>query len=174
MTHKDKGKALQSLVRYSLLASITTLLQISVVLLPGVGHILGAFNTLPIAIATYISPQGGILCYLVSLWLTLVIAPSETPLLALCTAPLGVFIGWGLTRSFPKSGTIVIGTISFTIGMFLITKLLGIPAFGPVLAGNTFTTMLLFYAGFSFVYSWAWFGLVEKVIRQLQRLGVKL
>lgn len=166
-------KTLQKLVRYSLLASIAILLQISVVFFPGLGTMLGPFNTLPIALAAYISPRGGLFCYVVATWLTLTIVPTEVPILALCTGPLGIALGWGLHRSLPRTAVILTGAAMFTTGMFLITKLLGVPFFAFA-AGRGFTTMLLIYAGFSLVYSYAWIGVVERVVRQLGRMGVRL
>ncbi len=171
---KTESNTLQNLVRYSLLASIATLLQISVIFLPGLGRILGAFNTLPIALAARISPRGGILCYIISTWLTLVMIPSEAPLLVLCTGPLGVALGWGLHLSAGKRKTALSGALIFMCGLLLITLLLGLPVFGPILQGKGLIIMLGFYAGFAWVYSYAWLRMVKKMVGQLERMGVRL
>lgn len=166
-------KTLQKLVRYSLLASTATLLQISIVFFPGIGRMFGPFNTLPIALAAYISVRGGLLCYVIATWLTLTIVPTEAPILALCTGPLGIALGWGLHRSLSKNTLILIGGATFTCGMFLITKLLGMPFF-VFAAGRGFMTVFLIYAGFSLLYSYAWVGLMKRVVRQLRNMGVRL
>lgn len=169
----NDSKALQKLVRYSLLASIAILLQISVVLFPGVGAMFGPFNTLPIALAAYISPKGGFLCYIIATWLTLMIVPTAAPILALCTGPLGIALGWGLHYSLPRMATVLTGATMFTAGILLMTQLLGVPFF-TFAAGRGFTTTLLIYAGFSLIYSYAWVRFVKRVVGQLERMGVRL
>lgn len=170
----ESPASLRNMVRYSLLASVATMLQMSAVLFPGPGRILAAFNTLPIALAAYIGPRGGFFCYLVSAWLAMTIMPAEMPVLVLCTAPLGLVLGWGVHYSLKDPVVILAGTITFAAGMALMTLLLGIPAFGPLFAGKKFPVMFGFYTSFALAYSWAWLGLVKKIIRQMSKVGLDL
>lgn len=168
----NKYTEIQKLVRYSLLASITTLLQLSAIFFPGPGHILSAFTTLTVAIAAYMGPRGGIFCYVISTMLTFMLQPSELPLLALCTAPLGLILGWSLHYRFYKLLTVLAGTVILTNGLLIITFILGVPAFGALLFNSGYWTNITIYACFSFVYSYAWYGFVKQIIGNLGRFVI--
>lgn len=167
-------KALRNLVRYALLASLATLMQVSAGFFPGPGHVIGAFNTLPVALAAYISPLGGFFCYLVSGWLTFSIMPSEMPILTLCTAPLGLALGTGMHFDAKKLFTILGGSILLTGGMVILTTLLGIHPFSKILTGQGFTVVLVMYFVFSLVYSYSWYHFARRIVYQMQSLGFTL
>ncbi len=164
--------SVRKLVICSLLASLTALLQISAALFPGPGHVLSAFCTLPIALAAFIGPSTGVMSIFVSTWLTLIIQPAELPILTLTTAPLGLVIGSGLHYSAKPLTVILIGTASLTAGMSLLTFGLGLPAFGPFLANKDFVPLILFYTGFAFIYSAAWFSFTGRIVKLLHRMGL--
>lgn len=167
-------QALRNLVRYSLLASIAALMQASAGFFPGPGHVLGAFNTLPIAMAAFISPKGGLFCYIISSWLTFIIMPAQMPLLILCTAPLGLALGTGIHFNAKMSFCIISSAVILTMGMAVLTVILGIPAFGSILKGKGFGIILSFYTCFALVYSYAWYNFAGRIIYQLNKLGLKL
>ena len=166
---KNKNVSVTDLVRYSLLASLTGLLQVSAALFPGPGNMLSFFSTLPIALAAYISPSGGLACAVISGWLTLVIRHVGLPAFALIMAPLGLAAGTGLHYSVKRSGAILAGAAAVTAGLLFITYVLGFPAFGYSLEQSTILVALPFYASFSLVYSYAWYNFIKKVINRLTR-----
>ena len=170
---KNKQNAsVAKLVLCSQMAAITVLLQISIGLLPGPGHILSAFGTLPVAIAAFIAPGPGIMCVLVSSWLTFILLPAELPIFVLCIAPLGLFIGLGLHYSLKPLFVVLVCTFILAAGMLSITFGFGMPAFGPFLVGERYSVLFVCYLGFSFIYSSAWYSFTCRVLTRLRRKGL--
>ncbi|WP_418790430.1 hypothetical protein [Phosphitispora sp. TUW77] len=166
---KNKNISVTSLVRYSLLASLTGLLQVSAALFPGPGNMLSFFSSLPIALAAFISPWGGVACTIISGWLTLLIRPVGLPAFALIMAPLGLVIGISLHYSTKPQGAILAGTAAVTTGLLFITYVLGFPAFGYSLEKSTIFAVLPFYASFSLIYNYAWYNFIKKVLIRLTK-----
>ncbi len=163
----------RSLVRYSLLASLAALLQASGGFFPGPGHVLSAFSALPVAVAGFMSPWGGVACFAVSVFLTFVIQPAEAIILVFCNAPLGLVIGWGLHHSYRIFNVTLAGTVVLTTGMLILTFGLGFPVFGPIPVERSILTLLPLYTGLAFVYTYAWFRFSQGMIKRLIRTGFK-
>jgi len=163
--------AVRDFTRFSLLASLTALMQIAPGLIPGPGHVLSALGTLPVAVAAFISPRGGMLVAFVSAWLTFMVQPSEAPILILCTGPLGVILGTGLHRSARPITSIVMGTLTLGSGVLVLTFGLGMPAFGPLLSDSNIIIFTGFVTGFSLLYNWAWFRFLRSLLKKLGRTG---
>lgn len=166
---KRSPTSVRNLVRYSLLASLTALMQVSAGLFPGPGHVVSAFGTLPVAVAAFLSPRGGVACFIISAWLTLIVLPAELPTLALGTAPLGLIIGLGLHYSLAAPVVIITGAVHLTMAMLFMTLVLGIPVFGSYLDSSAIFTLTAVYGGFSLLYSTAWLGFIKKVVFRLTR-----
>ena len=164
-----KIPSVRELTRYSLLASLTGLLQVSAALFPGPGNMLSFFSTLPIAMAAFMNPWGGIACAIISGWLTLTIRPIGLPAFALVTAPLGLVIGIGLHYSLKTPVILIMGTAILTLGQLCITYVLGFPAFGYSLENGTIFKVLPFYALFALVYNYSWFRFIRKLMYRFKR-----
>lgn len=166
---KNSGtNSTQKLTTCALLASLTVLFQVSIGVLPGLGHILSAAGVLPISLAGIISPGTAIMGVAVTAWLTFVILPHEFPLFILCTAPLGLILGCSIHFSLKSPIAILAATGALSAGMMILTFGLGTSAFGPFLANGGYCTVLLFYIGFSFVYSVVWSSFIMKMKKRLK------
>lgn len=160
--------SLQKFNTCALLASLTVLFQISMGVLPGIGHILSAAGVLPISLMGIVSPGTALMGVAVSAWLTFIILPHELPMFILCTAPLGLVLGFGIHFSLKSPITIIIGTGAFAAGMMIIAFFLGVPAFGPILANKGFYTVFVFYIGFSLAYCMAWLSFITQMKKRLK------
>jgi len=165
--------SVRSLVRYSLLASLAALLQASGGFFPGPGHVLSAFSALPVAVAAFMSPWGGITCFAASAFLTFMIQPAGSIILTLCNAPLGFVIGWGLHHSYRALKVILIGTVVLTTGMLILTFGLGFPVFGPFPVKKHLFTLLPLYTWLAFLYTYAWLRFSQSMIKRLVNIGLK-
>jgi len=162
-----RDNSVQKFSTCSLLVSLTVLFQISIGVLPGLGHILSAAGVLPISLAGIISPGTAFMGVAVSAWLTFILMPHEFPIFVLLIAPLGLILGISIHFSLKSPIAILLGTGALTIGMMLLTFGLGIPAFGPFLANEGHFTVLLFYICFSFLYSMVWSRFILKIKSRL-------
>lgn len=165
---KAKMSAVQKLNTCSLLASLTVLFQISIGVLPGLGHILSAFGVLPISLAVIISPTTALMSVAVTAWLTFVIMPYEFPLFIFCIAPLGLALGISIYFTLKYPLALILGTLAQAGGMLILAYSLGMPAFGTFLFNKNYFAVFLFYVGFSFVYCAAWLGFIKKMKRRLK------
>ena len=166
---KNSGtNSTQKLTTCSLLASLTVLFQVSIGVLPGLGHILSAAGVLPISLAGIISPGTALMGVGVAAWLTFVILPHEFPFFILCIAPMGVILGCSIHLSLKSPIPILAATGALAAGMMILSFSLGIPAFGPFQANASYFAIFLFYIGFSFVYSIVWYSFIMKMKKRLK------
>lgn len=167
--NEQKSISVQNLVRYSLLATLAAMCQVSGSFFPGPGYVLSAFSTLPVAMAAYINPVGGIYCAVVASWLTFMLQPVEVIWLLLNTAPLGLVIGAGLHWSWRPQLIVLAGTFTLTSAMLFTTYILGIPSFGKIVDPARIWLVITVFAGFSAVYAFAWLRFIRKFVRRLER-----
>lgn len=139
-----------------LMAALTACFQLAAAFLPGPGHALSAMGTLPIALLACISPAAGLAALLTGSVLVSMISPAEAPILLLMTGPLGLALGWAKNRLFPRWLQVLWAGLILAAGMSLLTYLVGMPAFGNLLAGWGPWLVLAFYLCFAFVYTWLW------------------
>lgn len=165
--------SVRSLVRYSLVASLASLLQVSGAFFPGPGHVLSAFSALPMAVAAFMSPWGGVTCFAVSAFLTFILQPAASIIFTLCNAPLGFVIGWGLHHSHSTFKITLIGTVVLTTGMLILTFGLGFPVFGPFPVRKHLFTLLPLYIGLAFLYTYAWLRFSQSMLKRLVNIGLK-
>ncbi|PKM80360.1 MAG: hypothetical protein CVU89_14215 [Firmicutes bacterium HGW-Firmicutes-14] len=167
MKNQRKTAGIRDLVRYSLLASFAALLQVAATLFPGPGHVLSAFSTLPLALASYIAPGGGAASLVIAAWLVLVIQPADLITFLLFTGPLGLVLGWGLHNRAGTPAVVLAGAATLTAAMVFMTHVLGAPFFREFLYNKTTVTVIFTYAAFALLYSWSWVRFLKKVFGRL-------
>ncbi|WP_442600200.1 hypothetical protein [Neobacillus sp. D3-1R] len=152
----------------SILGAMAGLLQ-SAGLFTGIGYIFSTLATGPIILATILSVRIGLLTYLLTGILLLIIQPTEVLVFLFTTGILGVGIGLGL-KHFKRTITVTsIGGLSLSIGIVLLLTLFQFPVLGPEWTEIS-VNLLLGILTFSMVFSWIWIQVSLLCMKYLSRL----
>lgn len=147
--------------------ALAVLFQSSPVFLPGIGLILSPFATLPIALAALVSAYSGILAFLVSGFILLLINPQEAVIFLLTTGPLGLTLGLSYTKGIiPSIG--IPGGILF-VGIIIMTHIAGISVFGSMVLKSSPIIDALVFILFSVIYSGIWLLILRFILKVLKR-----
>lgn len=152
----------------SLLGAIAAILQ-SAGLIGGFGYAFSMMATGPIVLATIISAQFGLLTYVVTAILLLIIQPSEVLVFLFTTGLLGVALGLGFKWVKRKVSVTVTGGLALSAGILLLLLMFRFPVLGPSLSSDVNGTTILAIAGFSLGYSWIWMRLSLSAIRLVNK-----
>jgi hypothetical protein len=152
----------------SLLGAIAAILQ-SAGLIGGVGYAFSMMATGPIVLATIISAHFGVLTYVVTGLLLLVIQPSEVLVFLFTTGLLGVALGLGFKWSRRTLSVIIVGGLALTVGILLLLNLFHLPVLGPSLSKKVNVLSILGIAVFSLIYSWIWMRVSMSGMKQLNK-----
>ena len=138
-----------------LLISLTVLFQSAPVLLPTIGLALSPLSTLPIALASAFNISLGITVLFSSALILITVSPQEAIILLFTTGLLGILMG---TLIYRKGiiVSILSCTIMLSIGMAILTYIVGIPAFGDLTGALSLPFTLLIFFIFSLVYVSIW------------------
>lgn len=148
------------------LSVIAAILQSAGGLMPGVGYLISPLTTLPIVLASLISARTGILTYLTTFFLLVVLQPSETTIFPFTTGMLGLALGTTLT-SYNKFSSVLISSVVLLTGISVLLYILQFPVLGPM-ASSTFNYNVVVFIGiFSFVYAWFWLEISLFVLRKI-------
>lgn len=143
------------LVGSALLSLIAAILQSAGGIIPGIGMLISPFSTAPIIISVLISPLYGIMSYFLTIFLLLLIQPSELIIFPFTTGAMGIGIGFGLIWFNKVWKVISFSSLFLSIGICLLLYLLQFPVLGPFLIEFSAWNVLMIYL-FSFVYCWIW------------------
>ncbi|MDQ1143919.1 hypothetical protein QE429_000746 [Bacillus sp. SORGH_AS 510] len=157
----------------SLLGAIAAILQ-SAGLIGGIGYAFSMMATGPIVLATIISAQFGLLTYVVTAILLLIIQPSEVLVFLFTTGLLGVALGLGFRWAKRKVSVTLAGGLALTVGILLLLFMFHFPILGPSLSSDRNVITILAIAGFSLLYSWIWMRLSLAGIRQLNKRVIRI
>ncbi|MCX7920504.1 MAG: hypothetical protein N3B21_00555 [Clostridia bacterium] len=138
-----------------LLTSLTVLLQSAPVFLPAIGLALSPLSTLPIALATVFNISLGITVLFSSALILTIVSPQEAIILLFTTGLLGTVMGTLLYRK-GIIVSILSSTIILSIGMIILTYIVGISAFGGLTGTLSFPITLIIFFIFSLVYVSIW------------------
>ncbi|WP_301243827.1 hypothetical protein [Sporosarcina highlanderae] len=152
----------------ALMSALAAVLQSAGGFLPGVGFFISPLATAPVLMATLITFRWGSMSYLLTIFLLVLIQPSELFIFPFTTGVLGIALGWALRTQSNRLNAIFVGGIALFIGICIPLYVLGFPVFGPGVSSFNWTTIIIILA-FSQIYSWIWleFGLL--LIRRLKR-----
>jgi hypothetical protein len=152
----------------SVLGAIAAILQ-SAGLIGGFGYAFSMMATGPIVLATIISAQFGLLTYVVTALLLVIIQPSEVLVFLFTTGLLGVALGLGFKWTKRKISVTLAGGLALTAGILLLLFIFNFPVLGPSLSSDVNAITILAIAGFGLVYSWIWMRVSMAGIRQLDK-----
>ena len=138
-----------------LLISLTVLFQSAPVFLPSIGLALSPFSTLPIALASVLNVSLGITVLFSSSLILITVSPQEAIILTFTTGLLGILMG---TLIYRKGiiVSILSSTIMLSVGIAILTYIVGIPAFGDLTGALSLPFTLFIFLIFSFVYVSIW------------------
>ena len=156
-------------VKTGLMAALAACLQLFASFLPGPGHALGAFATLPIALIAGVNPAAGLGGLLVASGVVFLIQPLGAPILLFLSGPLGVVLGWGKKMGLPLPFRVLVGGLPLVVGMLIVTYVLGRSALGGFIYSRPVLLMIGLYLILALVYTWLWVSLMDNYCGRLQR-----
>lgn len=165
----NKLSQTKKLTLSSILTCSAVIFQSSGGFLPVFGYIISIFSTAPVIFCSLISMQFGILSYLLTIILLVMLQPSEVLVYSFTTGLLGLGIGISILYLCRKVNIIFSSSLCLISGILVLLYVLQFPILGPI-GSKTFSlweTLGIFL--FSFFYSWIW---VELCLFCLIRLKV--
>ncbi|WP_281886350.1 hypothetical protein [Paenibacillus sp. YYML68] len=137
-------------------------------LLPGIGVAISVLATFPIAMIAAISIKQGLLAYILSNALLLLIQPSELIIFAFTTGLLGLGLGTGIRLL--KRRLLIVAFAGFILwsGIAALAYIFSYPILGPDTSTMFQLTEALSIYAFTIVYSWIWVDVVTLTLRRLQ------
>lgn len=163
----DSWSLTKKLMFTALMAALATILQSAGGLLPGIGYFFSPLATAPIMLGALISFRSGILIYLVTICLLLIIQPSELVIFPFTTGLLGLGLTWTFLALSRRLGIIFVNGLLLFIGVCIPLYGFGFPVFGPAVSSSFNMTALLIILGFSLFYSWVWVGIGLFLLRKI-------
>ncbi|MCP8968392.1 hypothetical protein [Ectobacillus ponti] len=161
------------LVLGAILAALAALLQ-SAGVFTGIGYTLSVLTTGPIVMAAVISIRSGLLAYLVTILLLLVLQPSELFVFPFTTGLLGLSLGIGLRLCRLRWQTVLLAGASLGTGILFLLYILRFPVLGPDLtAASLGAGGLLGIFVFSLLYGWLWLWLSVLALRRVHKAVVR-
>jgi len=152
----------------SLLGAIAAILQ-SAGLIGGFGYAFSMMATGPIVLSTVISVQFGLLTYVVTAILLLIIQPSEVLVFLFTTGLLGVALGLGFKWSRRQVSFTLTGGLALSAGILLLLFVFHFPVLGPSFSSDVNAKTILAVEVFSIIYSWIWMRVSIAGIRQINK-----
>lgn len=154
------------LVASAFMALIAAILQAAGGVIPGIGMLISPFSTAPIILCMLISTSYGILSYILTIFLLLLIQPSELFVFPFTTGAMAIGIGLGLILFNKVWKVITFSSLFLCIGICLLLYIFQFPVLGPFLMKFRVLNIIIIYL-FSLVYCWLW---IELVLRLLPKL----
>lgn len=148
------------------LTSISVLFQSAPVFLPIIGLALSPLSTLPIFLSAAYDISCGILILFSSALILILISPQEAVILIFTTGLLGVISGSLLFRK-GLIISILISSIVLSLGMLILTFIIGIPAFGDLTDQLSVALTVFIFNLFSIPYVSLWNLSMRRLIKYL-------
>lgn len=148
-----------------ILTTIAVMFQSAPILLPAIGMALSPLSSLPIAFAAYFNLSLGISTLISSTIILIFISIEEALILLFTTGLLGVVLGVLYQKSLLIS--ILYSTMALTIGMIILTYIVGIAAFGDFTNSLSIIITVLIFIIFGIIYTTLWNIYFKKFIRYL-------
>ena len=169
LTFRKQPKPRQ-LVFGALFASLAAILQAAGGLLPGVGYFISPFSTAPILLCAMLRFPLGVMSYILTNLLLLILQPSELMVFPFTTGLLGLSVGAAF-HFFKRRLTInITGTIVLTLGIHSLLYVFHFPVLGPIVSKSFsfFITGGIFL--FSFLYNWIWVDVGLFCFKRLKKI----
>ncbi|SHI52633.1 hypothetical protein SAMN05444401_0907 [Clostridium amylolyticum] len=152
-----------------ILTTISVLFQSAPVFLPAIGLALSPLSTLPIAIAAVSNISLGITVFFSSALILVIVNAQEAIILLFTTGLLGIVMGILLYRKGIIT-SILFSSIALSLGMILLTYVVGIPAFAELTRTLSTTLIFLIFFSFSLAYASIWNICFKKFMNYLIKI----
>ncbi|WP_445661387.1 hypothetical protein [Bacillus sp. FSL K6-3431] len=139
---------------------------------PGFGYFISPLATAPLLLCTVLSLPFGVLSYMLTMLLLLIIQPSELLVFPFTTGLLGLGIGISFYFYKKRLSIIIGGATVLTLGIMTLLYLIKFPVLGPAVS-STFsisTGGAIFL--FSCIYSWLWVELSVACFKRLKSVTI--
>lgn len=156
----------KKLVLASLLSSVAAILQSAGNLLPGIGYFISPFASLPILICTIIAIPIGLQSYILTIFLLMLLQPSESFIFSFTTGLVGLGIGKSLLILKRRIGIIIFTSVLLMCGICFLLYMVQFPILGPVASTSPSLKVIGLIYIFSFIYSWIWAELSRYILKK--------
>lgn len=156
------------LVLGSLLGVMAALLQ-AAGLFPGLGYLFSMLATGPIILATIMSIRIGLITYVLTTLLLVIIQPTEVLVFLFTTGLLGIGLGIGFKLLKRRILVTISGACSLAIGIVILLYLFQFPILGPSLTGQLHVLVSVAILSFCLLYSWIWMLASLFTMRRFER-----
>lgn len=153
-----------------ILTTIAVLFQSAPVFLPAIGMALSPLSTLPIALAAYLNISLGITVLFSSVLILVFVSVQEALILLCTTGLLGIVLGILYKKKLLVS--ILFTVLALSIGMIILTYIIGISAFGDFTSSLSIPITILFFILFSLIYAIIWNILLKRFVLYLIKIKV--
>lgn len=157
------------LVLGAIFSGIAAILQ-SAGMFAGIGYVFSIFATLPIVLSMFISLRIGFMSYFLTIFLLLIIQPSELLVFPFTTGLLAVSLGIAFRLWKKWIPIIFFSGCILAISILFLLYVVGFPILGPSISDkiNSKVSLLVFF--FSFLYSWMWAGISIRAASLLNKI----
>lgn len=166
--HMRKMSVVRSISIGGILTTLAVMFQSAPIFLPTIGMALSPLSSLPIALAAYVNLSLGISTLISSTILLMFISIEEALILLFTTGLLGVVLGVLYQKSLLIS--ILYSAMALTIGMIVLTYIVGIAAFGDLTNSFSIIVTILIFIIFGIIYSTIWNIYLKKFIQYLIKM----
>jgi hypothetical protein len=159
-----------NLMLVSILACMAALLQSAGGFFPGIGYLISPLATAPILLCSIFSIPSGVMSYVLTNSLLLILQPTELIIFPFTTGLLGLGIGAAFLLFKIRISMIAAGSVLLTLGIITLLYIFQFPVLGPIVS-NSFsflTTGIIFL--FTFFYSWLWVELALIIVKRLSQI----
>jgi hypothetical protein len=154
------------LVATAFLGLIAAIFQSAGGWIPGIGMLISPFSSAPIIFSMLIGLSYGFLCYFLTIFLLLLLQPSELIVFPFTTGIMGIGIGLSLLVVNRIWKAVILSAIFLTSGICFLLYGVRFPILGPFLIEFNMWNILIIFL-FSLVYCWLW---TELFLRLLPRI----
>jgi hypothetical protein len=166
---KSKQSFTFKLVVTAFLGLIAAIFQSAGGWIPGIGMLISPFSSAPIIFSMLIGPSYGLLCYLLTIFLLVLLQPSELIVFPFTTGVMAIGIGLSFLLVNRIWKALIMSAVFLTSGICFLLYVVEFPILGPFLMEFSMLNILIIYF-FSLVYCWLW---TELVLRLLPRFNLK-
>jgi hypothetical protein len=152
-----------------ILTTVAVLFQSAPVFFPIIGLALSPLSSLPIAIAAVSNISLGLLVFFSSALILAIVSAQESIILLFTTGLLGAVIGALLYRKGIIL-SILFSSIALSLGMVLLTYIVGIPGFAALTSSLSMPLALLYIFSFSLIYASIWCICLRKFVNYLIKI----
>jgi hypothetical protein len=156
----------------SLLASMAAVFQ-SAGVFSGIGYAISILTTFPIVLATMISVKMGVLSYVVTILLLMILQPSELLIFPFTTGLLGLCLGLAIRFVKNWAFVILLGALGLTSGILFLLYIIQFPVLGPAVSSSFNLKVVLGTLAFSTLYSAIWYRVSILGMKAIDRVLVK-